>query len=54
MTANVNYGAGVKTRHRDFAKAFATWQKVREEVDAAGALRLGAERWDLFCVGCGC
>lgn len=27
--------------------------KVREEVDAAGALRLGAERWDLFCVGCG-
>jgi len=32
MTANVNYGAGVKTRHRDFAKAFDTWQKVRHAV----------------------
>ena len=32
MTANVNYGAGVKTRHRDFTKAFDTWQKVRHAV----------------------
>ena len=32
MVANVNYGAGVKTRHRDFTKAFDTWQKVRHAV----------------------
>lgn len=32
MTANVNFGAGVKTRHRDFTRAFATWQKVRHAV----------------------
>lgn len=32
MVANVNYGAGVKTRHRDFAKAFEVWQKVRHAV----------------------
>ena len=32
MTANVNYGAGVKTRHRDFTKAFEVWQKVRHAV----------------------
>lgn len=32
MTANVNYGAGVKTRHRDFTKAFDTWKKVRHAV----------------------
>ena len=32
MTENVNYGAGVKTRHRDFTKAFDTWQKVRHAV----------------------
>ena len=27
--------------------------KVREDVNAAAAIRLGAERWDLFCVACG-
>jgi len=32
MTANVNYGAGVKTRHRDFTNAFGPWQKVRHAV----------------------
>lgn len=32
MVANVNYGAGVKTRHRDFTKAFEVWQKVRHAV----------------------
>lgn len=32
MTVNVNFGAGVKTRHRDFTKAFSTWQKVRHAV----------------------
>lgn len=32
MTANVNFGGGVKTRHRDFTNAFATWQKVRHAV----------------------
>lgn len=32
MTANVNYSAGVKTRHRDFTKAFGMWQKVRHAV----------------------
>lgn len=32
MVANVNYGAGVKTRHRDFTEAFDTWQKVRHAV----------------------
>lgn len=30
--ADVNFGAGVKTRHRDFTNAFATWQKVRHAV----------------------
>ena len=32
MTANVNFGGGVKTRHRDFTNAFDTWQKVRHAV----------------------
>jgi hypothetical protein len=32
MTANVNFGGGVKTRHRDFDKAFNVWQKVRHAV----------------------
>jgi hypothetical protein len=32
MTANVNFGGGVKTRHRDFTRAFNVWQKVRHAV----------------------
>lgn len=32
MTVNVNYGAGVKTRHRTYDQAFAIWQKVRHAV----------------------
>lgn len=32
MTANVNYGGGVKTRHRDYDQSFDTWQKVRHAV----------------------
>lgn len=32
MTANVNFGGGVKTRHRDFTKAFSVWRKVRHAV----------------------
>ena len=29
---NVNYGSGVKTRHRDYNKALEVWQKVRHAV----------------------
>ena len=29
---DVNFGGGVKTRHRDFIEAFDTWQKVRHAV----------------------
>ena len=32
MTANVNYGGGVKTRHSTYDKAFGMWQKVRHAV----------------------
>jgi len=32
MTANVNYGSGVKTRHRNYDKAYLIWQKVRHAV----------------------
>jgi Domain of unknown function (DUF4055) len=32
VTANVNFGGGVKTRHRDFNAAYGIWQKVRHAV----------------------
>ena len=53
MTANVNFGAGVKTRHRDFTKAFSTWQKVRHAVSGDLVTYLRNVGNNAHSLGCG-